>query len=109
MKLSELDKSKLPIKVQQSNGTVWKVVFVGLTYTICRSPKEEVWFASNSDHWSLYEEPKPKYALYAYKKKTDKRWIVRDYMYEDDNDFKTVLELDDKYEFKRLMWSEVEL
>lgn len=63
----------------------------------------------SSENWELYEEPKKKVkvALYVYKRKETKHYIVTDEMYKDDLDFGTDIYNVDT--FKRLDWSEIEV
>jgi DNA-binding GntR family transcriptional regulator len=113
MKLSELDKSTLPVKVV-SNITkgIFTVFFIGDQHALIYNALGEAHayrIDADIDEWSLCETPKQKVALYAYKHKDDTRWTLRDIFFKDDKDFKYSLYCHEGTEYKRLLWSETEI
>lgn len=109
MKLSEIDKSKLPIKIMRG-GLLYTVKYIGDYYAILTNDLgAEITFDISYDIWSPYQEPKPKVALYRYKGKTTNKWYPTDVYCLDDDDFKNQHRHMAYTEFERLIWSEVEV
>jgi hypothetical protein len=109
MKLSEIDKSKLPVKVI-SNITkgIFAVTFIGDEHALIYNNNGEPHaYRVNADIWSPCETPKTKVALYMYKLKTHTYWMHSPVYFTDDEDAKVSLGKD--CELKRIMWSEVEV
>jgi len=110
VKLSELDKTKLPVKVVANNSSnkIYTLKFLDADHAVLSDENGSVnFFSPNVDHWSLYEEPKPKYALYAYKLKSMSYWIPSGIFFKDDAEAVEVF--GEHCQLKRLMYSEVEL
>lgn len=113
MKLSEIDKNKLPIKVVCTDGdepTVFTIKYLSDYLAVLEFDNGyETPAPIHLDIWSLHEEPKTKVALYMYKHEGDTRWTLRDIFFKDDKDFKYSRLCHEGTEFKRLVWSEIEI
>ncbi len=114
MKLSELDKSKLPVKVMNATtGQIYNILYVGELFAFCNVMRQEdvceTKVSIDSDNWSLLEQPKTKVALYMFKRIDMPRWFLTELFHKDDDAFKTALHIPPNVEYKRLMWSEVEV
>lgn len=111
MKLSEIDKSKLPVKVvSNTSGEIFRVAFVDDEYALVyNSHSKPCAFLIDDDCWSLCEEPKQKVALYMYKHKLSKCWSQTAGFYKDEAEARKNFTLHADCEVRRLMWSEVEV
>lgn len=109
MKLSEIDKSKLPVKITRG-GLIYTVKYVGDYYAVLNNELgAEITFDASCDIWSPYQEQKPKRALYAYKTKRGDEWAVSSFFYKSDKEFIDYMSDVEEFECQRLLWSEVEV
>lgn len=111
MQLNELDKSKLPVKVVSGvSGNVYNIKYIGKQHILAEDEDGKEYFLTfESDRWSPYQEPKIKVALYAFKPKHARRWFLTENFYANDEDYLNSILFDPSIEFKRLMWSEMEV
>ena len=88
MKLSEIDKSKLPIKVVSDIiGDVFTVIFMNDEHALLTDNLGTPGgYHVDRDMWSPYQEPKTKVALYAYKLKSQTYWMQSHVYFTDDED-----------------------
>ena len=113
MKLSEIDKSKLPVKVVSTDDddpTVFTIKYLSHYLAVLEFGNGyETQAPIHLDIWSLYEEPKQKVALYRFKGQMTGQWNITTVYCLNDEDFKNEHPHIAYTAFERVLWSEVEV